>query len=562
MYENIPGESPEIKNRKNSAMVKSRLALIACFFISGFLAVSFKATEVMIFGDKWRKIAIAKPAEKPERMEIVDRNGVILATNLHTTSIYANPQEMIEKKDAAKKLSSALREVNMTDLQKEFASKKVFTWIKRNVTPNEQKAVNQLGIPGVYFTQDIARVYPQGKLLGHVLGYVDVDNHGIAGVEREFEDLLNFNNGEPLQLSIDIKLQQILREELSKAIGDYKAIGGSGIVIDVTNGEVMALVSMPDFDPNSPGTATPDEKFNRATLGTYELGSVMKGFTASVGIDTGKVKPTSVFDATHSLQIGKRTIHDYHAQKRMLTVTEILEYSSNVGTARMGLLIGSQALHDYFGKFGLFDLVPLELPERGKPQVQKKWTDIVTATVSFGHGIAVTPAHIARGYQAIVNGGFLHPLTVMKRKPNDVVESIQVISKSSSDQMREMLRSIVISGTGRNADAEGYLVAGKTGTADKEINGRYNSAKVISSFVGIFPISSPKYLVYVVVDEPQEKTHGVRPTAGIVAAPIIKNFVGRAGPLLGLKPDFDSTPPSDTFTNIIDNATFQTVLNR
>ena len=561
MYDNIPGESPEVKQRQNNGMVKSRLAIVACFFVVGFLAVAFKATEVMVFKPK-PQAAAAQDTGKHERMEIVDRNGTIIATNLHTTSVYANPLQMIEKKDAAKKLSSVLREINMTDLEKDFASKKDFVWIKRNITPLEQKAVNQLGIPGVYFMEDVARVYPQGKLLAHVLGYVDVDNHGIAGVEKEFDDLLTFNNGEPLQLSIDVKLQEIMGEELHQAIKDYRAIGGSALVIDVTNGEVLCLMSIPDFDPNSPNTATANEKFNRATLGTYELGSVVKGFTASVGLDTKKVTPDSVFDATHPLQIGKYTIHDYHAQKRMLTVTEILEYSSNVGTARMGLLIGNEVLKKYFQAFGMFDLVPLELPERGKPQVQKRWTDIVTANVAFGHGIAVSPAHIIHGYQAIVNGGYLHPLTLLKKKPDDKIESVQILSKNTSDEMREILRNIVLGGTGRNADAKGYLVGGKTGTADKEENGHYNGAKVISSFVGAFPIDNPKYLIYAVVDEPQEKVRGVRPTAGIVAAPIIKNFVDRAGPLLGLKPEFDNDAPQpDNFTYIKPDATFQTVRN-
>lgn len=561
MYENIPGESPEIKNRQNARMVKSRLALIACFFVCGFLAVAFKASEIMIFGDKFLKPKV-KVAERSQRMEIIDRNGIILATNLKTVSVYANPQEMIEKKDAAQKLAKALRGTDSKYLEKEFNhKKKVFTWVKRNITPTEQKAVNQLGIPGVYFMDDIARVYPQGKLLGHVLGYVDVDNHGLAGIENEFEDLLNFSKGEKLQLSIDVKLQQILREELLHAVQEYKAIGGAGLVLDVNTGEVIALVSLPDFDPNSPTTATADEKFNRATLGTYELGSVMKGFTTAVAIDSGKVKPTTTFDATQSLTIGKRTIHDYHAQKRVLTVTEIMEFSSNVGTARMALMVGNQTLRDYFGKFGLFEPVPIELPERGKPQVQKKWTDIVTATVSFGHGIAVTPAHVARGFQAIVNGGNLHPLTLLKKNPDDPIETAEVIGKNSSDQMREMLRSIVLSGTGRNADAKGYLVGGKTGTADKQVGGKYDGRKVISSFVGAFPINKPKYLIYAVVDEPQEKTKGIRPTAGVVAAPIIKNFVDRAGPLLGLEPDFETMPPQpETYTQTNDSA-FQIVHN-
>lgn len=535
---------------------------MACFFIVAFLTVAFKATEVMVMHDTAKKQANGgRTLAKRERMDIVDRNGVIVATNLHTASVYANPQEMIEKEDAAKKLAGVLKDVKAADILKEFKSAKNFTWVKRSVTPQEQKAVNELGIPGVYYSDDVARIYPQGRLLAHVLGYVDVDNQGLAGIEREFNDLLNYNTGNPLQLSIDIKLQQIMHEELAHAVTEYKCLGGAAMVVDVTNGEVLTLISLPDFDPNGSNTATANEKFNRATLGTYELGSVFKGFTASTGLDLNKVTPNTVFDATKPLQIGKQTIHDYHAKKRNLTLTEILEYSSNVGTARLGLLIGTENLKAYLQRFGLYDVSTIEIPEKGKPLVPKRWSDIVTATVSFGHGIAVSVTQLVYGYQAIVNGGYLHPLTLIKKKPGDSIESKQILAKKTSDQMREILRDIVLNGTGKNADAQGYLVGGKTGTAEKEVHGKYVGEKVMSSFIGAFPINNPKYIVYAIVDEPQEIKPGVRPTAGIVAAPIIKNFIDRAGPLLKLKPQYEPDTKNGELTYLNNAKAFQTVHN-
>ena len=545
MYDDLPGESVEIRNRKNNNMVKNRLLLVGCFFIFGFLAVTFKAADVMLLHGGQKKV-ISQHYGKRERAEIIDRNGVIIATNLHTESVYANPKEMIELEESVKKLSKALNVDEATTL-KDIKNGKDFVWVKRNVTPQEQMAVNELGLPGINYAEDIARVYPQGPLLSHVLGYVNVDNQGLAGLEREFDDLLSWGAQEPLQVSLDVNLQQIMHEELVAAIKNYHGLGGSAMMVDVTNGEVLVLISYPDFDPNSANTATKDEKFNRVTLGTYELGSVFKGFTASTGLDLGKVTPNTMFDATHNLQIGKATIHDYHAKKRMLSLTEVLEYSSNVGTARLGLLIGTENLRDYLQKFGMFDMATLEIPEKGHPQVPKHWSDIVTATVSFGHGLAVSIVHLLHGYQAIVNGGFLHPLTLIKKKPGDVIESTQILKTHTSEQMRELLRDIVLNGTGKNADVPGYMVGGKTGTAEKSEHGRYIGEKVMSSFIAAFPINNPKYLVYALVDEPQEIKPGVRPTAGIVAAPIIKNFISRAAPLLGMKPEAD--PKNETNKN-------------
>jgi cell division protein FtsI (penicillin-binding protein 3) len=530
---------PDLRKKQVNNMVKMRLYFIGCCFVFGFAVVAVKASEVMLFNDNWKRSGNYKQIKSSNRMEIVDRNGVILATNLKTRSAYANPHDMMETKDAARKLAKALPQLKEADLLKAFNRKASFVWIKRNLIPEEQKAINDLGIPGIYFTDDVARVYPQGPALSHILGYVNVDNQGLAGVEREFDELLSMGSNEPLQLSVDVKLQHILRDELETQFRDYKALGAAGAIVDVHTGEVLAMASLPDFDPNSPGTATPDSKFNRLTLGTYEMGSTFKAFTLAAALDSGAVTMNSTFDATQPIRIGHQTIHDYHGKKRVLTLTEVLMYSSNIGTAKMAMELGADKFKTFLGELGMFDYTDIEIPEKAKPLIPKRWPDVTLMTVSFGHGIAITPIHMAQGYATMLNGGYKIPLTLTKKPYGAKVEGKRIISEETSKNVRQILRDIVLGGTGKNADAEGYQVGGKTGTAEKLVHGRYEGSKVMSSFMGGFPMNDPRYAVVVIIDEPQEKQKYVRPTGGIVAAPAVKNIIMRAGTLLGIKPQFD-----------------------
>ena len=530
------------KAKQARNMVRTRLIVIGCLFVLAFLTVGAKAVENCLFASEWKKTKSYKPVEKSTRTEIIDRNGVILATNLKTASVYANPREILDIEEASFKLSEALPDVDATSLLAEFSQKSSFVWIKRNLTPKEQKAINNLGIPGIYFTEDISRVYPNGSLLSHALGYVSVDNQGLAGVERKFNDELSSGRTTPLQLSIDVKLQHILREELLNQAAKFHAKGATGLVADVKTGEILAMVSLPDYDPNQAGYATKDQKFNRVTLGTYEMGSSFKSLTAAIALDLGVANLNSTYDATQSLKVGRQTIHDYHAKKRILTLPEVMMFSSNIGTARLAMSVGTEKLKEGLAKLGMFDKVDLEISERALPQYPRRWSEIVTMTVSFGHGIAVSAAHMAQAYIPIVNGGFRIPLTLLKKNKGDEIASTKVFSSKTSQDMRTILRDIVKGGTGKNADAEGYLVGGKTGTAEKIEHGHYSKTGVMSSFAAAFPINDPKYFVLAIVDEPREIVKGVRPTGGIVAAPIVKNFVGRAGPLLGIKPQYEVTP--------------------
>jgi len=530
-------------------MVKSRLLFITCAFALFFFIIALKAAEVSVFGhdESAKKTAHGNP--KIDRAEIVDRNGNLLATNLKIAGVYANPKEIIDVQETVLGLTSALVETDMKSLAQDFKKDTQFVWIKRNISPKEQQAVNDLGLPGIYFSEEITRVYPHGNLLAHILGYVNVDNEGLAGIERELNEALMWGSKEPLQLSIDVKIQHILRDELLTKLEEFQAHSASGMVVDVQTGETLAMVSLPDFDPNHPADATKEQKFNGLTLGVYEMGSIFKPITAAMAMDYGVADFNTTYDARTPLRFARQTISDYHGKKRILTLPEVIMYSSNIGTAKMALAIGTERQKEFLDKIGMLEKSEIEIPEKTAPQYPRKWKDINTITISFGHGIAVSPIHMAKAFIPLVNGGDLHPVTLLKKKDGDLTEAKKVISKTTSDKVRKLLRMVVKGGTGRNADAKGYLVGGKTGTAEKLENGKYSSTKVMSSFIGAFPMSEPRYVVIAIFDEPQQQKKYVRPTGGVVAAPVIKNIVARVGPILGIKPRFDDEAEQELYVN-------------
>jgi len=339
-----------------------------------------------------------------------------------------------------------------------------------------------------------------------------------------------------LQISIDYRVQHVLHDELQKQFKKFKAVGATAIIADVDNGEIIGMVSLPDFDPNFPNEAKSIDRFNIATLGSYEMGSTFKAITAAMAFEYGTATPTSVYDATKPLRISGHNINDYHAQKRPLTVTEVLMHSSNIGAAKMGLEVGAERQKEFLKKIGMFEKTELELSELGRPQLPRDWRDINVATISFGHGFAMTPAHLVKAYIPLVNGGISLPLTMLKLSPKDPIMGKRVITEKTSREVNDVLRAIVIGGSGKNADAEGYLVGGKTGTAEKLTNGRYDKGKLMSSFIATFPTSKPKYVILVIFDEPEEEQRYVRPTGGVTAAPVVKNVISRIGPILGIKP--------------------------
>ncbi|MBL9099067.1 MAG: penicillin-binding protein 2 [Alphaproteobacteria bacterium] len=471
------------------------------------------------------------------RADLVDRSGEILATDLQAASLYADARVVWDPAEAAQSLAGVLPGVDAAVLTKRLATRQAFVWIKRNVPPRQQEAVRQLGIPGLHFRNEPRRVYPNGRTAAHVMGYVNVDNHGLAGVERGVEDLIleRRNRGGVVELSLDLRVQHALQDELADAVARFKAHSASGIVLDVNNGEVLALASLPDFDPNEPGEAAKAALFNNATLGVYEMGSTFKTFTTAMALDTQKVTFATQFDATNPITVGRFTISDFHPENRLLTVPEIFVHSSNIGTAKIALEVGTTTQKAYLAKLGLLAPVPSEIKEAGAPIVPKRWGDLETMTVSYGHGIAITPLHVAAASAALVNGGKLFKPTLLKREAGVVVPFTRVVSEQTSGQMRELLRMAVTQGTGSKADVEGYPVAGKTGTAEKATGGNYAPKRLLSSFVGVFPARNPLYLVLVVLDEPQgsDATDGYA-TAGWTAAPTAGKVIARIAPMLNV----------------------------
>ena len=482
---------------------------------------------------------LARAAEAPRiRADITDRNGILLATSLPVASLYANPRYVPDAAEAAAKLARVLPGLDQAWLRARLESARRFVWLRRNLTPKQQFAVNSLGIPGLDFKTTARRIYPQGNLGSHVLGFTDVDGNGLSGVEAYFDGRLK-TGGAALRLSIDVRLQAILHQELARAMETYSAVGAASVILDAETGEVLALASLPDFDPNRPSNIPPERAFNRVTMGVYEMGSTFKLFTLAMALDSGRVGLGDRYDARQPIKIARFRISDYHGKNRWLSVPEILVYSSNIGAAKMALDVGTEIQQQYLKKLGLLQPARIELPEVGLPLKPRRWREINTMTISYGHGIAVSPMQMAAGVAALVNGGILRPPTLIRQADQQSVQGERVLTAATSAKMRRLMRLVVRDGTGGKADVEGYRVGGKTGTADKLGKRGYRDAGLISSFIGVFPARRPKYVILVLLDEPKGTvaSQGFA-TGGWVAAPAVGAVVRRMAPLLGVDPDF------------------------
>ncbi|GAC1347919.1 MAG: hypothetical protein NVSMB18_34480 [Acetobacteraceae bacterium] len=482
----------------------------------------------------------ARDAGPRTRAMIADRNGEILAVSLPTAGLYANPKEMMDVDEAARRLKSVLPRLDLEVVRARLGSAKQFVYLARGISPREQLAVNNLGIPGVYFQATERRRYPQGRVAAHVIGNVDVDGKGVAGAERAFEQRLH-DDATPLRLSIDVRVQGVVREELMRNMEEFHAIGACGIVMDVRTGEVIAMVSLPDFDANKPGTATQEERFNRALTGMYEPGSTFKLQTAALSRDCGAGHLGNSYDATSDIKVGRFTLQAFQGKHRPLSFPEVLVYSSNIGASHMAQAIGAERQRSWLQAMGMFTRVGIELPEQGQPIVQpaSNWKEIATMTVGFGHGIAVSPLHVVRGTAAIANGGLvLHPTILAVDAKAGPRESTRIMQQSTSDTMRKLMRLVVTDGYGKPADVPGYFVGGKTGTAEKSSAHGYKKHANISAFMSVFPMNAPKYAVYFMLDEPKgNASTGGFSTAGAVSAPGAGRVIARIGPMLGLMPE-------------------------
>ncbi len=529
----------EGNNKQALETGRNRLLVTGVMFMIAFISIAVRLIDLTAFGPGGEpRIAHAIPssAVAAGRADIVDRNGIILATSLPTASLYADPKDVMDPDEAADKLARVFPEINRNELLLKLKSRSRFVWISRNLTPKQQYAVNRLGIPGVSFQRGEQRVYPHGREAAHILGLTDVDGTGIAGVEKYFASTLN-KSEEQLELSIDLRIQTMLRQELTASMIEFKAIGAAGVVLDVDTGEIISMVSLPDFDPNIPGSMRGTVGFNRSTKGVYEMGSTFKLFNTAMALDSGVVSIDDAYDASEPIRISRFTITDYHGKNRWLSVPEILVYSSNIGSAKMAMDVGSKAQKFYLDQLGLLHQSAVELPEIGQPQYPARWGDISTMTISYGHGVSVSPLQVADGVASLVNGGLRMPVTLLKHHGSTRPSGTRVLSEQTSKQMRALMRLVVTNGSGKQAATKGYFVGGKTGTAEKQVNGRYAEKSLISSFVGAFPVDKPRFVILAMLDEPKgnKKTFNYA-TGGWVAAPVVSRMVSRIAALLGILP--------------------------
>ncbi len=528
--------------RQSVEQARHRLMVLGAVFALCCTVVIGRLTELALKrGDTPDRPAVAQVEERSGRGNIIDRNGDLLATSLDSASLYADPSKVQDAKEAAHRLAALFPDLTYGELLQKLQGDERFVWLKRDITPRQQYQVELLGLPGIDFRHGETRIYPYGAEPVHVVGFTDIDGKGTAGIEDTFNNLLA--GGEQMQLAIDMRVQHVMRRELAQAIEDFHGIGGCGIVMDVHTGEILSMVSLPDFDPHDAGTAGEEARFDRDTAGVYEMGSTFKVFTTAMALDSGKVKLGDSFDVAHPIHIGKFAIHDFERIKPWLNVSEIFAYSSNIGSLQEALVVGTDEQQKFLASLGLTHRSPIELPEIGAPLAPHPWTRVNTMTIAFGHGMSVSPMQLVTGIAAIINGGVLHKPTLMKLPEGSQPAGVRVISPETSDLMRRLMRLQVVEGTGKNANIAGYLVGGKTGTAEKVEHGAYGKHALLSSFVGVFPMTDPKYLVLAMVDEPKPNAHSAGfATGGWVSAPAVGRVIGQIGPLLGIDPMDDTAP--------------------
>ncbi len=534
-----------------------RLMLVLLLFAGVTTLIVLRLAYLQVFTDHIGAAQIANPLIPP-RADITDRNGVALARTIDSWSIGVHPQRLIgDRAMLAQRLHELMPERSAADYQRLLSAQTNFTYIARRAVPELVEAINAMGEPGIVFDREPDRLYPQTALAGHVLGWTDFDGHGVAGMERVLEERLVDPElrGQPVALALDSRVQAALESELSAQVTATSAEGGTGIVLDVDTGEVVAMASAPTFNPNAAGRSSASALYNRATMGVYELGSAFKPITVAAAMEAGVVTSmTQRWDASTPVAVGRFRISDDHPLGRQITVAELLVHSSNIATARIADQMGPERMQAAFRAVGFHEPAHIELRERTRPLWPTDWGRATVMTSGFGHGVAVTPLHLASAYAALVNGGIWRPATLMRVEPGRAAQGRRVYSPQTSHRMRQMLRLIVQRGTGRRGEAPGFRVGGKTGTAEKVSSaGGYNRRVNVSTFAAAFPMDQPRYVVLVMMDAPRgtAETFGLT-TAAWTAAPVVSRVISRVGPLLGIIPDAnrdidtsDVMPPID-----------------
>jgi cell division protein FtsI (penicillin-binding protein 3) len=540
-----------IKPRRKSASPRSRLAIVGGAIVVAYSVIFGKLVYYAEQGGIDISSIPPGPSMMASRPEIDDRNGQVLATDIRTVSMFAEPIKIVDVDDAVEKLSSVFPDLDRKTMYERLSNKRShFAWLKRQLSPKQQSEVLKLGIPAIGFRPEVKRFYPGGSTAAHILGYVDIDNHGVAGMEKYLDDqglsalastgLAASDSLAPVRLSIDLRVQNIVHDVVVDALTRYQSKTAGAVILDVHTGEVLAMASAPDFDPNDPNAAgSRDGWLNRMSNGTDEMGSVFKTFSMAMAFDTGTVKMSDSFDASTPLHYGGFTIHDDRdVPRRVLSVAEIFRYSSNVGTAKMMEKVGMDNQRAYLTRFGLLSKMQTELPEVKTPSQPRVWKMINSLTAAFGHGVATTPMQTAVAGAALMDGGKLIEPTFLPRTEEEAEKTATVVvKKSTSDVIKSLFKLNGEQGSGRFADVPGFHVGGKTGTANKVINGHYSHTLSFNSFLGAFPIDNPKYVILSYIDQPLTGLYNLN-LAAETAAPMVADIVKRSAPILGVQPDF------------------------
>jgi cell division protein FtsI (penicillin-binding protein 3) len=559
--ENIRLRHEEMADKAHMRAEGRLLVLGAAFFVA-FLTIALRmGTLAGTVPEEPRAVANGNPIIG-QRSDIVDRNGRILATNLDTFSLYAHPQDMVDPASAAAKLVAIFPEMDQADLLEDFTGTRKFVWIRRQLSPEQMQQVHDIGSPGLLFGPREMRLYPNGPIAAHILGGASYGREGVAsaevigvaGVERQFDNFLRdpASEGNPLVLSLDLTIQAATEEVLAGGMNLMNAKGASSVLMDLHTGEIIAMASLPDFDPNNrpqvllTGDQSDSPLFNRAVQGVYELGSTFKIFAVAQAIEIGLINADTMIDTQGPLRWGRFRIRDFHDHGPQLSATDVIVKSSNIGTARIAMQIGGTRQREFLGQLGFLKATPVEMIEApsGAPLLPRQWSELSTMTISYGHGISTSPLHLATGYATLLNGGTTVEPTLLRQHNRQ--SGARVISEETSRISREMLRDVVVRGTASFGEVAGYDVGGKTGTADKprENGGGYYDDKVISTFASVFPANDPKYILIVTLDEPSENS-GLEPrrTAGWTAVPVAAEMIRRVAPLLGLRPEIETLQP-------------------
>lgn len=519
---------------------QQRLMILMLLFLAAFALIGGRLLYFGIFDTAETRRSYSG-ASVPARADIVDRNGVPLARTINGYSIRVVPEKLINKPDyLADELVKIFPDVPRSEFYAKLTGSRP-TYLRRRAVPDEVAKVNAIGEIGFDFPRELERLYPQASLAAHVLGYTDADGQGVGGIEGAFNDELmdDTTRGQAFALSIDARVQGVLESELSAAVTNLEALGGAGIILDVHSGELLAMTSLPTYNPNKFARASMEARRNVVTHNLYELGSTFKPLTIAAAIDAGTITSMARrYDATQPLAIAGFRIRDSHSMGRWLNVPETLMHSSNITTARIADELGREAMEDMFRKMRFNARPDIDIKERAFPLWPRNWGRLTTLTTSFGHGIAVTPLHLANAYAAMVNGGIYRPATLRKLGDQPPPQGERVFKEATSARMRQLLRMIVSDGTGRKAEAPGFRIGGKTGSAEKPGVGGYRRSSIVATFASAFPMDNPRYVLLIMIDEPKGNAYssGQR-TAGWTVAPVVQKVVTRAGPMLGVFPD-------------------------